>query len=215
MAEGKFPLYKDHLNKTFLEELNYKIWVTKGSRFHASKRLLTKNDWSNKAMGFLSAYLIIISLFIVYQVSRVPILNQNIVAFGSTGISILLLVYGQMEFAQDYKMRSHFYHECALKLAPLYNRMRIFKTLKNTSEDEKERFGRELEEQYQDVLSHYSNHDKIDFRMFQADQAQYYELVKWQVFCIKLDYYWKTCFLYHFLIIGPVFFIVVARYLQK
>ncbi|GAA3769609.1 hypothetical protein GCM10022423_23830 [Flavobacterium ginsengiterrae] len=28
--------YKDYLNKTFLEELNYKIWSTKGSRFNAS-----------------------------------------------------------------------------------------------------------------------------------------------------------------------------------
>jgi hypothetical protein len=25
--------HKDYLEKTFLEELNYKIWTTKGSRF--------------------------------------------------------------------------------------------------------------------------------------------------------------------------------------
>jgi hypothetical protein len=31
--------YKDYLDKTFLEELNYKIWSTKGSRFNASTRL--------------------------------------------------------------------------------------------------------------------------------------------------------------------------------
>lgn len=208
MNENRFPTYKDHLNKTFLEELNYKIWVTKGARFHANKRLLAKNDWSNKAMGFLSAYLIIISLFTVYQISKVPILNPNIVAFGSTGISILLLVYGQMEFSQDYKMRAHYFHECSLKLSPLYNQTRIFKTLKNATNEEKEEFGKNLEQQYQEVLNHFANHDKIDFKMFKADQAQYYELSWLDVFWIKADYYWKTCFLYHALIIVPIILIV-------
>ena len=57
--DNKFPKQLDHLNKTFLEELNYKMWVTKGARFNASKRLALRDNWSNKAMGFLSSYLII------------------------------------------------------------------------------------------------------------------------------------------------------------
>ena len=41
--------YKDYLDKTFLEELNYKIWTTKGSRFNANKRLLRVSKLSNLA----------------------------------------------------------------------------------------------------------------------------------------------------------------------
>lgn len=33
----KKKTYLDYLDKTFLEELNYKIWSTKGARFHANK----------------------------------------------------------------------------------------------------------------------------------------------------------------------------------
>src|SRR5690349_16930437 len=97
MSENKWPKYKDHLNKTYLEELAYKLWNTKGTRFVAAERLLTKNDLSNKANGFLSAYLIIYSLFAVYQISGSVILNEKIIAFSSTTLSILLLVFTQME----------------------------------------------------------------------------------------------------------------------
>jgi len=31
-SESPTPNHKDHLNKTFLEELGYKLWVTKGAR---------------------------------------------------------------------------------------------------------------------------------------------------------------------------------------
>src|SRR5258706_12009614 len=99
MEENKWPNHKDHLNKTFLEELGHRLWNTKGIRFAASERLLTKNDLSNKAIGFLSAYLIIFGLLSVYQIAGSKILDANVIAFSSTTLSILLLVFTQMEAA--------------------------------------------------------------------------------------------------------------------
>ena len=37
---------KDYLNKSFLEELSYKLWSTKGSRFEANKRFIKKSNIS-------------------------------------------------------------------------------------------------------------------------------------------------------------------------
>ncbi|MBL7719980.1 MAG: SLATT domain-containing protein [Flavipsychrobacter sp.] len=210
MSENKFPSHQDHLNKTFLEELSYKIWVTKGSRFYASKRHLTKNDLSNKANGFLSAYLIIFGLFSVYQISKDSIINENFIAFGSTAISILLLAFSQMEAAQDYKMKAHFFHDCALKLSKIYNEIRIFKTLKNTSEDEREKYAAHMSKRYQAILDHYTNHDDIDFKRFKAEQKAYYQLKKSKVLWIHVNYYWHTKILYHFLIIAPLLLTVIA-----
>src|ERR1700744_5344546 len=128
MSESnKFSATKDHLNKTLLEELNYKIWSTRGARFNASKRLLVKDNLSNRAIAFLTAYLIIFGLLSVYQISNKGLFSEKVIAFGSTAISILLLTFSQMEAAQDYKMRAHKYHECGLKISKQYLSLRSFK----------------------------------------------------------------------------------------
>jgi len=202
--DRKFPKHLDHLNKTFLEELNYKMWVTKGARFNASKRLSLRDNWSNKATGFLSAYLIIIGLLSVYQISQTPIINPNIIAFGSTAISILLLAFSQMEAAQDYKMRAHRHIDCALRISKLYNDLRIFKTMKNPTEEEKTAFAEELANKYQDILDHYSNHDSVDLKLFQSKNRQYFLLSKLDVFIYNVRFYFSSIFLYQILIILPI-----------
>lgn len=207
----KFPQFKDHLNKTFLEELSYKFWSTKGTRFKASKKLLTKSDLSNKAIGFLSAYLIIFGLLSVYKITGDLIIGESLIAFGSTTLSILLLAFSQMEAAQDYKLRARSFHECALKISTLYDELRIFKTLEQNVEEEKIQFCRLLSKKYQDILEQYPNHDDIDYQIFQTGHQEYFQISRWKAFWTKLVYYRRVKLLYHLLIFAPpaiIFFII-------
>lgn len=206
----KWPKHKDHLNKTFLEEVAYKLWNTKGIRFVASERLLVKNDLSNKSLGFLSAYLIIYSLFSVYQISGSVILDEKIIAFSTTTLSILLLVFTQIESAQDYKIRAQAFHKCSLDISELHDRVRLFKTLTNPSNDEKINFCEEISKQYQSILKSYPNHDSIDYEYFKTRHASYYDLTWFEINKIKIKYYSKTKFLYHLLILIPFFILVVT-----
>ena len=159
------------------------------------------NDWSNKAIGFLTAYLIIFGLLSVYQVSKTPVINPNLVAFGSTAISILLLAFSQMEFAQDYKMRAQYYLDCALKISKLYNKLRIAKTLNEKTMEEKESLGRDISDKYQSILNKYP--ESIDYEKFQAEQWTYYELNFTKRAYIYTSHYLRTLFLYHCLIVIP------------
>ncbi|MBX7127411.1 MAG: SLATT domain-containing protein [Cyclobacteriaceae bacterium] len=201
---NKWPTYKDHLNKTYLEELAHKLWVTKGTRFTASQRLLTMNDLSNKSLGFLSAYMIIFSLLSVYQIQGTQLVNSNAVAFGSTALSILILVFTQMEGAEDFKMRAHALHQCALKISVLHDRIRSFKSLGKDIEDKKFDFCQNLSQEYQKILLEYPNHDSIDFDLFRIRHKQYYELGPWGVSNIWVRYYIRTKALYHVLITLPI-----------
>ncbi len=204
MSEKKqFPTIKDHLNKTLLEELNYKIWSTRGARFNASKRLLAKDNLSNRAIAFLTAYLIIFGLLSVYQISNTQIFNEKIIAFGSTTVSILLLTFSQMEAAQDYKMRAHKYHDCALRISELYIKLRSFKTLETHTELEKKDFSDKLGSKYQKVLENYTNHETIDYKMFMVQNNDYFRMNNFKVAVIYGQYYWQTKFLYHLLIVIP------------
>ncbi|WP_109830063.1 SLATT domain-containing protein [Reichenbachiella versicolor] len=207
---SKFPTYKDHLNKTFLEELNYKFWSTKAIRFGASKRLLTQNDLSNKAIGFLSAYLIILGLLSVYKITGETAISDNLIAFGSTTLSILLLAFSQMEAAQDFKIRARNYQDCALKISALYDELRIYKTLEDKSFKPDTDFCKSISNKYQDILESYPNHDSIDYAKFKAEHKEYFELSTMNCLKIRLKYYLKVQLAYHLMIVIPLVVIVFS-----
>ncbi len=210
-TEAKFPSYKDHLNKTFLEEMGYKIWSTKGARFQANHRLVTIDRLSNVSLSFLNAYLIIFGLLSVYQISNDSLISANVVAFGSTAISILLLVFSQIEVSRDYKVRGHMYHECSLKLSELYNEHRAFKTLEDSTLEEKKKFAVEISTKYQAVIGSYSNHDNIDYEKFKNENSEYFKLNWFKVCIFTVKYYIRVQFLYHALIAVPIF--ICAAYI--
>lgn len=214
-TKAKFPTYKDHLNKTFLEELNYKFWSTKGARFKASKRLLTQNDLSNKAIGFLSAYLIILGLISVYKITGGVEISDNLIAFGSTTLSILLLAFSQMEAAQDFKMRAKSFQDCAIKISALYDVLRIEKTLEQKREDEKVKISKELSAKYQSILENFPNHDDIDYKIFKTEHADYFQLSRWKVLKIKARYYINVKLIYHAMIVLPPIIIVTLVFMTE
>jgi hypothetical protein len=166
---------KEYLDKTFLEELNHKIWCTKGARFNADSRFKNKSKWSTISVSFLSAYLIIASLISVYNINQSS--DNNIINYLVTALSILLLVVSMYENNQDYKVRALNYHNCGLELAEIYNSLRIFKTLKEQkSESEIVEFCSNINEQYQIILNKYDNHERLDYDTFRINNLlDYFE----------------------------------------
>ncbi|WP_062056482.1 SLATT domain-containing protein [Sediminicola sp. YIK13] len=201
--------YKDYLDKTFLEELNYKIWSTKGSRFNANKRLLKVADLSNLCLSMLSVYLIAVGLLSVYNIYSTDAIDENLIAYSITCLSIILLVFGQIENAKDFSTKAKQFHTCGLELSKIYNDLRIFKTLNEKPKlSDKKEFAETLSDKYERILERHENHQPIDHNMFRASKADYHELSKIGVFKIKTDYYIKTRLIYHVLIILPPIIII-------
>lgn len=205
--------HKDYLDKTFLEELNYKIWSTKGSRFNANKRLLQVSKLSNLCNSMLSVYLIAIGLLSVYNIYNEKLYNENLIAYSITCLSILLLVFGQIENAKEYSLKAKEYHNCGLELSGLYNELRIFKTLiENPSLDDKLRFTQKISNEYQRILEKFENHEPIDNDLFISKTAKYHKIRLLEVIKIKMEYYFRTSFLYHFLIvILPIIIFILIK----
>lgn len=173
MSQGN---YRDYLNKTFLEELNYKIWTTKGCRFNANVRLVKKGKLSNLAINMISVYLTVAGLLTVYNINS-NILDDNLLAYLITSLSILALVFGQIESAKDYTLKAKEFHNCGLELSEIYNKLRTFKTLEeNPTPERKTQFTEQISSSYQKVLEKYDNHLPIDNKVFKAKTASYHEL---------------------------------------
>lgn len=199
----KFPKAKDHLNKTFLEDLGHKMWNTKGTRFCASERLITIHNLSIRAQTFMSAYLIIFGLISVYQISGEEVLSANIIAFSSTALSILLLAFTLLEGSQEYKTRALEFQKCSLEISNLHEHLRLFKTLTEPSKEAIVKFCEETQEKYNKIIASYPNHSPIDYKLFKSRHADYYEISKRKVFLTKVDHYYSVKLLYHLIIVAP------------
>lgn len=202
--------YKDYLDKTFLEELNYKIWTTKGSRFNANKRLLLISKLSNLSNSMLSVYLIAIGLLSVYNIYNDGFITQNILPYLMTCISILLLVFTQIENSKNYQLKAKEFHTCGIELSRLYNKLRVFKTLKtNPTDIERVNFANELSLEYESILEKYENHEPIDFELFKTRNSEYFQVNKIGLLTIFFRYYFFTQFGYHVMILLPPIFILI------
>lgn len=168
-----FAGHKEYLEKSFLEELSYKIWSTKGSRFEADKRLTIISKMSNISLSILSAYLIIASLISVYNLhSSIKI---DLINYVVTSLSIILLVLSQYENSQNYNLRAKEFHNCGLELSSLYNQLRQFKTMnENASDYERRNFATKLSDEYQRILLRFENHLSIDYDNFKISHTEYF-----------------------------------------
>ncbi|MDX8567357.1 SLATT domain-containing protein [Elizabethkingia sp. HX XZB] len=207
--------YKDYLNKTFLEELNYKIWTTKACRFNASSRLVKTNKLSNFAINIISVYLTIAGLLTVYNINS-KIIDDNLLAYLITSLSIITLVFGQIESSKDYTLKAKEFHNCGLELSYIYNKLRIFKTLEiNPTPERKIEFTEEISDSYQKILEKYENHLPIDNKIFKAKNAKYHELNWIDVAIYHSEHYVRTYFIYHFLIFTPALLIGALVYYRN
>lgn len=191
-----------YLDKDFSAELNFKFWTTKGARFIASHRLKTINKLSLYSIGFLSTYLIILGLLSFFENGNKLLFTTNYLPIISISISILILIFSQLEGSNNYRLRAEKFHDCALEISNLYNKLRCLKT--STLEEEYiNKQSENLSFEYNDILKKYENHEYIDYLMFQTTKKDYFKLKKIDIINIKLRYYFSSQFLYHTLIIIP------------
>ncbi|WP_276381573.1 SLATT domain-containing protein [Flavobacterium sp. H4147] len=203
-----------YLLKDFEVELNYKLWSTKGARFLASRRTETLHRLSGQCVGYLSAYLIIVSLVNVYHLKFWMFeLTDNQVNFASMAFSVLILLFSQLESSENFILKSDRYHNCALDISELYNRLRYTKTYENNNPDKKDILYK-ISDEYDKILKRNENHKQIDYLKFQLLKPDYFELNSIDKIIINLNYYWKIYFKYHLFMYGPILiFCIINLYI--
>lgn len=200
-----------YLLKEFETELNYKLWSTKGARFAASHRTETLQRLSGQCVGYLSAYLIVVGLVNVYGLSFWLItLTDAEVNFASVSLSVMILLFSQLESAENFVLKSHRFHDCALDIAELYNQLRYAKTYESEN-PEKRKIFQEISDKYDKILKRYENHKPIDYERFQLTKPEYFRLSKRNRLWIVLKYYWQVRLKYHLLMYGPLLLFIVVN----
>ena len=182
------------------QELNLKLWSTKGARFQADKRCSHLSRLSQFSTSLLTAYVIIIGLMPYFLKSRLAGEAGDFVNYISTAISIILLAYSLIESFQEYGLQAHLFHQCGLSISKLYNRLRQAKCLPDT-----ERLAelRKISEEYDDILGRFENHENLDFEVFQTMKPDWFRLSPMRCRFILFKYFCKVRFRHYAIMIFP------------
>lgn len=177
------------------EELNFKLWITKGARFAAARRCEEKEHAATWTNALLSCYLIVIGLIplVPNLASNVP--SSEIVGLCTAGVSIWLLAYGLIIATQRYSVQAIKYHECALRIGVLYNALRRAKEFDD--EVAKVEEIKRISLDYDELLKHFPNHHPIDSEIFEVSKWKYFKLSRMTCRCRKFRYWFQTKALYH------------------
>lgn len=213
LAKDKIPSYLKDNN--FTTELNYKLWVTKGARFKASERCEELDRRSARLVGWFSAYLIIFSVLSLCNIPQFT-LPGNYSAFISISLSIMILVFSQLEYAKNYSTKAKDFHNCALEITTLYDQLRFYKTQYEKSDNNLVLKMKEISDGYESILHKYGNHLPIDYAVFQTSKPGYFNLSRFAVSRIKAHYWLKTELINILCIYGlPVIYVLIVFFYNQ
>lgn len=185
----------------FRQELDRKIWITKGSRFNAHQRLMCKHNWSIAAIGFLSVYVIIFTLLRYIPAISFTVEKIDIISFSAIALSLFILVTSLLEASKSYQMKAMEFHNCGRELSALYNRLR--QTLDNPGVDVSKKLV-EISVEYEAILNKcQENHDVVDYNTFRIQHRHEFNLGLLARVCFPFMGWIKSYLFYLLLIIVP------------
>ena len=189
---------------SFTDQLDLKIWRTKGARFNAYRRLGKKKNILTYVTSLSSVHLTVIATI---QLSSLIPLQQNqstLLNLTTIAISLVILVYGLIEGGKDYGLKSEKYHMCGLDLDKIYNKLQLAKDRNNNDLIES------ISIEYGEILEKYSlNHQDVDDHYFQLSHKNSFQKFNscnpYDKLKVWFFYKWLDVFLAAILTILPIF----------
>lgn len=184
--------------------LSNKIWLTRKSRINASERLEKNEFWSQILQTYYSALIVVFSIWSLFA-------NELNFSLSIVSLSILLLSTSLFIMSRNFKERSLILKSCYLKLDGLYS---ISLSLENNGEENTEQLLK-LQNEYNDLLSLFENHKKIDFLRTKIESVNKDSNFWKKLTLSEHSYFWgykvfKFCSIL-FLIILPIIIVIITN----
>jgi hypothetical protein len=202
MAARRMPRAGVGAEPRAAEQLLAAMRTVKAARFNAAERLERKHALSLFAMSMVSLYFVGLS---VWQAVYAPTLDEaanRLITLVSIMSSIFSLVLALIESMNDYRMKAHHMHACALAVNDLYHELKLMRP-----GDPAEL--QEFRQRYNGAVRRCPhNHSRIDYLMAKADGGS----VPWtERAWARLRYAFDVYALYGFALIAPPLVLIVFR----
>jgi hypothetical protein len=180
--------------RKLLDNLERRVWTTRGARFNAARRLGSKQYWSIASVSFLSVYGISIPIL---QSSLDPSACPGIVRTYSvvaTILSVFILVLSLLEGYRNYQVKAVRLYSSALDLSHLCREIEFLRA-KQMSDEELLKDLKRLSDSYEKLIKEcQENHDIEDYLMFRAQKRRDFDLSRkhaiWDIVIFVVRDYW-------------------------
>ncbi len=175
------------------KNLHKSIWITKSSRFQASRRLNTQSQLSITSISLLSIYAIAISIIqnIVDSTRQCNNLN-NLYTITAILLSVFILVLSLLEGLKNYQLRAERLDNNAQELSKLNRKIDYFlsSNLDNTNNDKSNNFIKNIQNSYDDLVDRcQENHDTDDYWLFKANRLKDFPKEFKNIYCLPTSYF--------------------------
>ena len=166
-----------------VEQLLAAMRTVKAARFNAADRLERKNTVSLFAMSMVSLYFVGLSVWQAVYASTLDEATNRLVTLVSIMSSIFTLVLALIEAMNDYRMKAHHMHACALAVNDLYHELQLLRPLDAGQVQEfRLRYNAA-------VRSCPFNHARVDYLMARAERNVPWDERAWARLRYMLDVY--------------------------
>jgi hypothetical protein len=166
-----------------VEQLLAAMRTVKAARFNAADRLERKNMVSLFAMSMVSLYFVGLSVWQAIYGSTLGEATNRLVTLVSIMSSIFTLVLALIEAMNDYRMKAHHMHACALAVNDLYHELQLLRGLDAGQVQEfRLRYNAA-------VRSCPYNHARVDYLMARAERNVPWDEKAWARLRYVLDVY--------------------------
>ena len=183
MAARRAPNGTGAMDARAVEQLLAAMRTVKAARFNAADRLERKNTVSLFAMSMVSLYFVGLSVWQAVYASTLDEATNRLVTLVSIMSSIFTLVLALIEAMNDYRMKAHHMHACALAVNDLYHELQLLRPLDVVQVQEfRQRYNAA-------VRSCPYNHARVDYLMARAERNVPWDERAWARLRYVLDVY--------------------------
>jgi hypothetical protein len=137
--------------------------LVKAARFNAATRLERKQAVSLFTQSMVALYFVGLAVFQAVYIGQIPEASDKLMTFIQLVSSVFTLMLGLLEAMNDYKMKAHHLHNCALAVSELAQELRIARP---SDPEEVQMYRR----RYNEILRVCPvNHARIDFLFAKLD----------------------------------------------
>jgi hypothetical protein len=183
------------------EQLLQAMRTVKSARFNAAERLERKNTLSLFAMSMVSLYFVGLS---VWQVVYAPLIGDagnRLITLVSIMSSVFTLVLALIEAMNDYRMKAHHMHACALAVNDLYHELKLLRSRDAC-------VVQEFRRRYNEVVRNCPfNHARVDYLMARAERGVPWRAKAWA----RLRYAGDVYLLYGLCLLIPPLVLLLCR----
>jgi hypothetical protein len=178
------------------DQLLRAMQTVKAARFNAAERLERKHLVSVVALSIVSLYVVGLSVWQAVYAASLSEPANRLITLVSIMSSVCTLVLALIEAMNDYKIKAHHMHTCALAVNDLLQELRLAQDSSSVVQDFRRRYNAI-------VRGCPFNHARIDYMMARADRG--WERRLWAHVCYAADVYG----LYGLCLAGPPLMLLV------